>query len=86
MRAQPKQEMIIRSYNRRTPAGNKAKTDLKLKVTDDFTVMKRFYSTSPGRHGTLTLELLDWHNAGYVFYAPEEDFTLFGKERPITNA
>jgi len=86
MIAQPKHEMIIRSYNRRTPAGNKAKTDLKLKVDDEFTVMKRFYSTAPGTHGTLTLELLDWQHAGYLFYAPEEDFILFGIERPITNA
>ena len=86
MIAQPKREMTIKSYNRRTPAGNKAKSDMKLKPTDEFTVTKRFYSTAPGTHGTLTLELLDWHNAGYVFYAPEEDFILFGKERPITNA
>ena len=86
MRAQPKHEMTIKSYNRRTPAGNKARSDMKLKTTDDFTVMKRFYSTSPAHHGSLVLELLDWHNAGYVFYAMEEDFNLFGKERPITNA
>ena len=86
MIAQPKYEMTIKSYNRRTPAGHKAKTDMKLNTDDKFTVMKRFYSTAPGTHGTLTLELLDWHHAGYLFYAPEKDFILFGKERPVTNA
>lgn len=86
MRAQPKHEMTIKAYNRRTPSGNKARTDIKLKATDDFTVMRRFYSTAPGTHGTLTLELLDWRHSGYLFYAPENDFVLFGKETPITNA
>jgi hypothetical protein len=80
MLADPKYNLTICSFNRRTPGGNKAKSPLKIKPGDRFTVRKRFISTSAAYHGTAVLELLDWTKAGYVFYAPEHDFNLTGKE------